>query len=135
MLRRTSCWIYLVATVAWSTHAHATDFEHVWSCKLLPGQGLGEARAAAADWLIAARSMQGGNDISVNLRWPIAVAESEERFEFVLRMPSLESWGRFYDRYDPGSLVGKADEAFARVASCSGSTLWEVIIAAGGSAN
>ena len=127
MLRRTSCWIYLVATVAWSTNAQATDFEHVWSCELLPGQGLDDARAAAADWLRAAHSMPGGNEIRVSLRWPIAVAESAERFEFVLRMPSLEDWGRFYDRYDPGSPVGKADEAFARVASCSGSTLWEVI--------
>lgn len=28
---------------------------------------------------------------------------------------------------DPDSLVGKADEVFANVASCSGSTLWESI--------
>ncbi len=129
MLRRASCLIYLAATVGWSAHAYANDFEQVWSCVLEPGQGLDDARAAAADWLRAARSMEGGEGLSLSLRWPIVVPESAERFEFVLRAPALEAWGSFYDRYDPDSPVGKADEAFAQVASCSGSTLWEVIAA------
>jgi len=107
--------------------AAANDFEQVWTCTIQPGHSLDEVRKVAADWLAAARGMKGGEGLDVTIRWPIAVPDSAEQFEFVIRAPSLQAWGGFYDGYDPASPVGKADEAFAVVASCSGSTVWESI--------
>jgi hypothetical protein len=107
--------------------AHANDFEQVWACTIQPGHSLDEVRKVAKDWLAAARGMKGGEALDVTIRWPIAVPDSAEQFEFVIRAPSLQAWGGFYDGYDPDSAVGKADEAFAVVANCSGSTLWESI--------
>jgi hypothetical protein len=106
----------------------ANDFEQVWTCQINSGHSLDEARAAGADWIAAVRSMPGGAELQLFIRWPIAVPDSSEKFEFVIRAPSLQAWGAFYDGYDPDSPAGKADEAFARIASCSGSTLWESIV-------
>jgi len=111
----------------WVGSVQANDFEQVWDCTLQSGKSLDEVRAVAADWLQAARGMRGGEGLQLEIRWPIAVPESAEAFEFVIRAPSLEAWGAFYDGYDPSSPVGKADEVFATIAACSGSTLWESI--------
>jgi len=107
--------------------AAANDFDHVWSCELNPGKTLGEARAAASAWLAAAKSMTHGERLQVFIRYPIVVGESENRFDFVVRAPSLTAWGAFYDTYDDGTPVAEADAKFAEVAGCSGSTLWESI--------
>lgn len=114
--------------LACTASAQANDFEQVWTCTILPGRSLDEVRAAGADWLQAARGMKGGSELGLVIRWPIAVPDSAEQFEFVIRAASLQAWGEFYDGYDPTSAVGKADEVFASVASCSGSTLWESIV-------
>lgn len=91
------------------------------------GKSLDDARAVSLTWLEAARTMKGGEQLQVFVNYPIVVSSSGSRFDFVVRSPSLAAWGTFYDGYDPGSAVGKADEAFAKVATCSGSTMWESI--------
>ena len=105
----------------------ANEFDHVWSCELKSGKTFDDARAVARTWLTAARSMRNGERLQVFIRYPIIVTESENRFDFVVRAPSLAVWGAFYDTYDVGSPVADADLKFADVASCSGSTMWESI--------
>lgn len=107
--------------------AAANDFDHVWSCELKPGKTLDDARAVAGTWLAAARSMKNGEALQVSIRYPIIVSDSESRFDFVVRAPSLAVWGAFYDNYDDGTPVADADVKFSDVASCSGSTMWESI--------
>jgi len=126
-MMRNALLFLLPACLAWSVPARANEFEQAWACTLLTGKTLDQVRAVAADWLRAARGMQGGDGLQLRIRWPIVVADSAERFEFVVQSPSLQAWGAFYDHYDPDSPAGKADAAFAEVASCSGSTLWETI--------
>jgi len=127
MRHQTHKTFFICILTAWVGSAQANDFEQVWDCTLQSGKSLDEVRAVAADWLQAARGMRGGDGLQLEIRWPIAVADSAEAFEFVIRAPSLEAWGAFYDGYDPSSPVGKADEVFATIAACSGSTLWESI--------
>ena len=112
---------------AFAAPAAANDFDHVWSCELKPGKTLDEARAVAGTWLAAARSMRHGQQLQAFIRYPIIVSNSENRFDFVVRAPSLAVWGAFYDTYDDGTPVADADLKFAEVASCSGSTIWELI--------
>lgn len=119
--------LFMCALMIWMMPAAANEFEHVWTCTIQTGHTLDEVRSAGTQWLNAARSMPGGEELQLVIRWPIAVPESTDDFEFVLRAPSLQAWGKFYDGYDPDSPVGKADEVFANIASCSGSTLWESI--------
>ena len=115
------------AAAAFAAPVAANEFDQVWSCELKPGKSLDEARAVARTWLAAARSMENGERLQVFIRYPIIVGESENRFDFVVRAPSLAVWGAFYDTYDDGSPVADADLKFAEVASCSGSSLWESI--------
>ena len=119
--------LLLSVLVTWMAPAAANDFEHVWTCTINAGHNLDEVRASGSEWLKAAHSMPGGEAVQLVIRWPIAVPGSAESFEFVMRAPSLSAWGRFYDGYDPDSPAGKADAAFARIATCTGSTLWEHI--------
>jgi hypothetical protein len=115
------------ALAAFVAPAAANEFDHVWNCELKPGKTLDDARGVAGAWLAAARSMKGGEALQVSIRYPIIVSESENRFDFVVRAPSLAVWGAFYDAYDDGTPVADADLKFADVASCSGSTMWESI--------
>jgi hypothetical protein len=116
-----------IAVAAYAAPVVANEFDHVWSCELKPGKTLDDARAVARIWLAAARSMSNGERLRASIRYPIIVAESENRFDFVVTAPSLAAWGAFYDSYDDGTPVADADLKFADSASCSGSTMWESI--------
>jgi hypothetical protein len=115
------------AVAAFAAPAAANDFDHVWHCELKPGKTLDDARAVSAAWLAAAKSMTNGERLQAFIRWPIIVGDSESRFDFIVRAPSLADWGGFYDNYDEGTPVADADLKFAEVANCSGSTMWESI--------
>ena len=115
------------AMAAFSAPVAANEFDHVWSCELKPGKSLDDARAVARAWLAAAKSMKHGEHLQAFIRYPIIVSDSENRFDFVVRAPSLAAWGAFYDTYDDGTPVAEADLEFAGVASCSGSTMWELV--------
>ena len=109
--------------VAFAAPAAASQFDHVWSCELKPGKTLDDARAVSRGWLTAARSMKHGERLQAFIRYPIIVGDSENRFDFVVRAPSLAAWGAFYDTYHDGTPVADADLNFAAVASCPGSTM------------
>jgi hypothetical protein len=127
-MRPTAIAVWLAAAVAtFAVPATASEFEQVWFCELKPGSTLDDARAVARIWLMAARSMGHGERLQVSIRYPIIVSHSENRFDFVVRAPSLAEWGAFYDTYEDGTPVAIADLKFADVASCSGSTMWESI--------
>ena len=106
----------------------ANDFEQVWACEIRPGKSLDDVRQVSSAWLRAARGMAGGERLQLHIRYPIVVQSSAERFDFVVRAPSLQAWGAFYDGYHADSPVAAADAEFAQVAACSGSALWESII-------
>jgi hypothetical protein len=126
---RTAMILVLASVVtAFAAPAGANEFDHVWECELKAGRTLDEARAVSRAWLAAARSMQHGERLQAFIRYPIIVGDSENRFDFVVRAPSLAAWGAFYDTYDEGTAVADADRRFAEVAVCSGSTMWESIV-------
>ena len=128
MVKRTTITLWLACTMAaFPAPGAANDFDQVWDCELKPGKTLDEARAVASTWLAAARSMEHGQRLQAFIRYPIIVSNSENRFDFVVRAPSLAEWGAFYDSYNDGTPVADADLKFADVASCSGSTMWELI--------
>jgi hypothetical protein len=100
VVRPTAIAVWLAAAVAtFAVPATASEFEQVWFCELKPGSTLDD----------------------------IIVSHSENRFDFVVRAPSLAERGAFYDTYEDGTPVAIADLKFADVASCSGSTMWESI--------
>lgn len=79
-------------------------------------------------WLGAARKMEGGANMNVGVRFPIAEgADSEVDFVFVITTPTFAEWGAFTDAYE-GSAASKVDEQLFDLADCGSSTLWEGMV-------
>ena len=106
--------------------AYAASVVQIWSCELEEGKTSEDAEAVSSAWLKAAKGMKGGDEMKVYLDYPIAAEVGGGSFNFVLVAPSFEAWGVLEDGY-PDSPIAEADEAFAIVASCSGSSLWASI--------
>jgi len=127
MNRKITQQLLVSGLVAFAGPVFANQFGHVWSCEIVAGKSLADVRAVSEQWLQAARTMNGGDQLELHIDLPTVVEDSADRFNFVLLAPSLQAWGTFYDGYSETSPVGKADVDFAGVATCSGSTLWESI--------
>ena len=78
-----------------------------------------------SSWLKAAKKTEGGKNINVGIRFPIAEGEGAEGdFRFVVTAPSFAEWGAFTDAYE-GSEVEGVDEQLYELADCGQSTIWE----------
>ncbi len=100
-----------------------SDSIQIWDCESNAGATGDALMKASKDWLDAAKSMDGGKDLQVILRFPEATNGSSASFAFVLIAPDLATWGLFSDGYQ-GSAAQAADVAFTEVAVCNASTLW-----------
>lgn len=80
-----------------------------------------------AAWLKAARKTEGGKNIDVIVRFPIAEGASDDGdFRFLIVFPSFAEWGVFTDAYE-GSELAKIDNRLYELADCGHSTMWEGI--------
>lgn len=80
--------------------------------------------AMASKWLKAAKTMKGGENLQIAIRYPVAAAVNEIDFKFVVMTPTFAEWGAFTDAYDLSELQEIDDELF-KVANCGDSSLWE----------
>jgi hypothetical protein len=106
--------------------AFADSVLHIWSCKLGDGKTTADAMKVSSDWLKAAKGMPGGKDLKLTLEFPLAADSGDGSFSFVLIVPDAKTWGVFMNDYDD-SAAAKADDAWEKVASCSGSELWNSV--------
>jgi hypothetical protein len=83
----------------------------------------------ATAWLKAAKQTKGGKNMSLAVRFPIAVGVGGVAdFTWVISVPTFTEWGEFTDAY-AGSPVAKVDDQlFGGLADCGQSTLWEGIL-------
>ena len=115
--------VLLVAAVP----AYSAQVRQVWSCEEEVGATEANLKAAAAEWLKAAKTMKGGENMEVTLFFPVAVDKTGEiDFLFVVSAPSFAEWGLFWDGYD-GSPASKVDQGSASLAICPDSALWEEV--------
>ena len=109
-----------------ATSAAADNIVHIWNCNLNDGKNGDDVVVASAAWLKAAKSMKGGKDLEVFVEFPIAARAGDGGFSFVLIVADAKTWGVFNNDY-ADSPVAKADEAWAEVAACSESSLWQSV--------
>jgi len=83
----------------------------------------------AAAWLKAAKQMEGGANMGLVIRFPIAEGDGVKGdFTWVISTPTFAEWGAFTDAYE-GSAVSKVDDQlFDNLADCGQSTIWEGMI-------
>ena len=83
----------------------------------------------ATAWLKSAKQMEGGANMGLVIRFPIAEGDGVKGdFTWVISTPTFAEWGAFTDAYE-GSAVSKVDDQlFDNLADCGQSTIWEGMI-------
>jgi hypothetical protein len=110
--------LLLVASPAYS------DAIQIFNCEYEGEANEDDVLDMATKWLKAARTLKGGENLKMYLRYPVAAAVDDIDFKFVLSTPDFSSWGAFTDGYDLSKLQEIDDELF-KVADCNDSSLWE----------
>ena len=106
--------------------AYSGEAVQVFRCEVEEGASEEDIMALAQQWLAGARKTKGGENIQVEILFPVAVNFSGEiDFLFRVSAPSMEQWGVFWDNYHT-SPAADVDDAMESKAPCPDSALWEV---------
>lgn len=115
----------IVATFALgATPALSDQVFEALQCKIVGEKTEEDVLAGAKKWLAAARTMEGGKDLQLSIHFPVAGGNSDSDFIFVLRAPSFETWGRFWDNY-AGSPAEAIDDAADEITECGSGRLYD----------
>ena len=107
--------------------AFAGEATQMWKCEMDDDATEAQVMKGAEDWLAAAKTMKGGENLKATVYFPIAVNDTlETDVWFVVEAPTFEEWGRFWDGY-AGSAAEKIDNANQEFVICPDSALWESI--------
>ena len=121
-----SAMLFAVVMVA-AAPAYSAQVTQVFSCEEEDEATEAGLKAVAKEWLKAAKTMKGGENIEVTLYFPVAVDKTGEiDFLMLVTAPSFAEWGLFWDGYE-GSPASKVDQGSASIAICPDSALWEVV--------
>jgi hypothetical protein len=80
--------------------------------------------AISVEWLKAAKTIKGGENLVLYLNFPVAAKVGEVDVALILIAPSFAEWGLFMDNY-PGSAAEAVDEKYEGDLDCGNGTLWE----------
>ena len=83
-----------------------------------------DVKEMASKWLKAAKTMKGGENLQVAIRFPVAASVDDIDFKFVVVTPDFAEWGAFTDAYELSDLQEIDDELF-KVANCNDASIWE----------
>lgn len=78
----------------------------------------------ASKWLAAAKTLKGGENLKVAVRFPVAASVDDIDFKFVLMTPTFAEWGEFTDNYEASKLV-EIDDELEKISTCNDSSIWE----------
>ena len=78
----------------------------------------------AGKWLAAAKTLKGGENLQVVIRFPVAASVDDIDFKFVLVTPTFAEWGEFTDAYEASKLQEIDDELY-KIADCNDASMWE----------
>jgi hypothetical protein len=105
----------------------AAEAMQMWKCEIDDDASEADATAMAAEWLKAAKTMEGGKNLQASVLFPVAVnAIGEVDLFFVVTAPSFAEWGKFWDNY-PGSPMEAVDIKNREKIVCPDSVLWESV--------
>jgi hypothetical protein len=105
----------------------AAEATQMWKCELDDDASEADVTAMAAEWLEAAKTMEGGKNLQASVLFPVAVnATGEVDLFFVVVAPSFAEWGMFWDNYT-GSPAEKVDIKNREKVVCPDSAVWESI--------
>jgi hypothetical protein len=113
--------ISMLMVVASPAYAEAIQ---IFNCEYEGDATEDDVFAMASKWLAAAKQTEGGKNIQIAVRFPVAASVDDIDFKFVVVTPNFVEWGKFTDAYDLSKLQEIDDELF-KVADCNDASLWE----------
>ena len=78
----------------------------------------------AEKWLAAAKTLPGGKNLQVAIRYPLAASVNDIDFKFVVITPNFADWGALSDAYEASKLQ-EIDHELFKIANCGESSRWE----------
>ena len=105
---------------------YADSVEHQWNCHRLDSATMDDVIAATSVWFKAAKTNEGGENMKLSLKFPIAVDTIDGDFIQVVVFADTKEWGDFTHNYKD-SPAGKAEDAWYEVATCLGSEIWQTV--------
>ena len=113
--------ISMLMLVASPAYAEAIQ---IFNCEYEGDATEDDVFAMASKWLAAAKQTEGGKNVQIAVRFPVAASVDDIDFKFVVVTPNFAEWGKFTDAYDLSKLQEIDDELF-KVADCNDASLWE----------
>jgi hypothetical protein len=113
--------ISLLMVVASPVYAEAIQ---IFNCQYEGDATEDDVFKMAGKWLAAAKTLKGGENLQIVVRFPVAASVDDIDFKFVLVTPTFAEWGQFTDAYEASKLQEIDDELF-KVADCNDASMWE----------
>jgi hypothetical protein len=105
---------------------YADSVQHQWFCHRLDTATMDDVIAATAAWFKVAKKSKGAENMTLTLKFPVAVDTVDGDFIIQNTFPDLAAWAEFTDSYKD-SVAGKAEEDWYKVATCLGSEIWNTV--------
>ena len=102
-----------------------SDAIQLFNCELNGDATTEDALAMSSKWLKVAKTLNGGENLKVYIRHPVAASSDDIDFIFVLTTPTFAEWGEFTDAYEGSDQITAADNEFEKIADCADSSVWE----------
>ena len=118
---------FIASALLLFTPSAFAEFLQIFQCQLNDGKTYADAVEVSSSWLAAAKTGDGGENIEVYLHFPIAANVGDRNFVFVLVAADEKTWGTWYTWFGIDGYVSQtaeANDAWAEVAGCSSSALW-----------
>ena len=113
--------ISLFMLIASPVYAEAIQ---IFNCQYEGDATEDDINAMAGKWLAAAKTLKGGKNLRIYVRYPVAASVDDIDFKFVLTTPDFAEWGAFTDAYEM-SILEEIDDELEKIAVCEDASLWE----------
>ena len=115
----------VLALVFVAAPAFSGEAVQMWSCEMDDDATEDQVEAMAANWLAAAKKVDGGANFKAYVYFPVAVnAMGEIDVMFIVVAPTFAEWGTFWDNYS-GSAAADLEKQHNEAVVCPDSVLWE----------
>jgi hypothetical protein len=120
-------WMLALVMMVAAAPAFSGDAVQMWRCEMDDDATEAQLEAMAAEWLAAAKKVEGGANLKASVLFPVAVnATGEMDVMFVISAPTFAEWGTFWDNY-AGSEAAKLEAMQNEAVVCPDSVLWEAV--------
>ena len=124
MMKMTLRLMLVALVVVVAAPSHAGEAWQAFTCQILDDTTEDHVVAMGSEWLKAAKSMKGGENIEIHVAFPVAAQMGESDFRLLIKMPTIKEWGEFWDGYH-GSPASKVDVKYQDMVDCPDRMLFE----------